>query len=161
MNPAAPGPADRVRLAVELVPKTCWFSNVRDHVDEKTWDRLRRQTYAKAGHRCQICGGRGPRWPVECHEVWHYDDQTQVQKLMSLIALCPACHEAKHMGLAEVNGRGEAARAHLAKVNRWTAQDTDLYLEGVWETWYARSRCDWTLDLTWLERLGVVVAPKR
>ena len=57
------------RLTVELVPSTCWYTNVRSHVPKAVWDRLRRQVAAEAGDRCEICGGRGRRWPVECHEV--------------------------------------------------------------------------------------------
>jgi len=62
-------------LTVELVPSSSWFSNVRSNVSKKTWDFLRKSTYKKANHRCEICGGRGDKWPVECHEVWDYDDQ--------------------------------------------------------------------------------------
>lgn len=148
-------------LTVELVPRTCWFSNVRDHVSRETWDRLRQACYQQAGYRCEVCGGRGPKWPVECHEVWHYDDARHVQALQGLVALCPACHEVKHMGLSEMRGRAEAARSHLARVNGWSAEDVELYLEGVWEVWYQRSRFEWTLELSWLEGQGVYVTPKR
>lgn len=125
------------------------------------WDDLRRQTYRQARHLCQICGGRGERWPVECHEIWDYNDQGRVQKLIGLIALCPSCHEVKHIGLAGVKGRGEIAKAHLARVNRWTPEQADEYLESVWEIWAKRSRHHWKLDLTFLEQLGVQVEPKR
>ncbi|MEG5910519.1 hypothetical protein [Enterobacter mori] len=62
------------RLTIELVPRTCWFDNVRSAVSSTDWKRLRQQTSRTAGWKCQICGGKGPRWPVECHEIWHYDD---------------------------------------------------------------------------------------
>lgn len=58
------------RLTIELVPKTCWFSNVRDRVSRQDWDRIRSQVYEQADRRCEVCGGRGSRHPVECHEVW-------------------------------------------------------------------------------------------
>ena len=58
------------RLTIELVPQTCWFSNVRSEVSAADWDRLRKLTSNAAGGRCEVCGGRGPRWPVECHEIW-------------------------------------------------------------------------------------------
>ena len=61
-------------LTVKLVPSTCWFSNVRDHVAKSTWDKLRKTTYQQAHYQCEVCGGRGKRHPVECHEIWHYDD---------------------------------------------------------------------------------------
>lgn len=99
------------------------------------WDRLRRQVAAEAGGRCEICGGRGRRWPVECHEVWHYDDDRHVQRLERLVALCPACHKVKHAGLASERGRLSAGIAQLADVNRWSPDDAALYLEAVFETW--------------------------
>lgn len=142
-------------LTVEIVPKTCWFSNVRSHVDKQTWDVLRRRTYRKAKNRCEVCGGRGPQWPVECHEIWHYDDENRVQKLTGLTALCPSCHEVKHIGLANVNGRGDIAAAHLAKINRWTSEQTAAYLKNVWEIWAERSAHSWQLDLSFLELYGV------
>jgi hypothetical protein len=138
----------QTRLTVELVPSTCWYTNVRSNVSKTVWDRLRRRVAADAGHRCAVCGGRGRRWPVECHEVWAYDDDAKVQRLERLVALCPACHEAKHAGLASKRGRLDAVIEHLAAVNGWTADDAGLYLEGAFETWAARSRHEWTLDIS-------------
>jgi hypothetical protein len=58
------------------------------------------------GSRCEICGGRGPEHPVECHERWRYNDLIRTQTLVRMIALCPACHQVKHVGLANVRGKG-------------------------------------------------------
>lgn len=149
------------KLSVELVPRSCWCSNVRDHVAHAQWDQVRRETYRQAQYRCEVCSGRGPEWPVECHEVWHYDDVTQVQMLVRLIALCPACHRVKHIGLAEVNGHVTEARSHLAQINGWTEVETAAYLTHVWQRWEARSAHDWRLDLSWLEQWQIFVHPKR
>lgn len=139
-------------LTIELVPKTSWYRNVRSHVSKEEWDRLRGVVYERAGRVCEICGGRGARWPVECHEVWLYDDERHVQKLERMIALCPACHEVKHMGLAGVRGRQAQALRHLAKVNGWSMEDASLYVEACFEEWSRRSRHEWTLDLSYLEQ---------
>jgi 5-methylcytosine-specific restriction endonuclease McrA len=77
---------------------------------------LRKRTYRQANYRCQVCGGRGSKHPVECHEIWHYDDENKIQKLMGLIALCPSCHQVKHIGLAQIQGKGEEANRHLALI---------------------------------------------
>jgi hypothetical protein len=149
-------------LTVELVPQTCWFSNVRDHVSQETWNVLRKSTYKRANYRCEVCGDRGQKHPVECHEIWHYDDANKVQKLMGLTALCPSCHQVKHIGLAEIRGQAEAAKKHLAKVNRWTGQQTEAYLAEVWQIWRERSQHPWKLDLSWLEQeFGIKVKQKR
>jgi hypothetical protein len=148
-------------LTIELIPRTSWFRNVRSHVSAAEWERLKRLTFGRAGYRCEVCGGRGPRWPVECHEVFSYDDARHVQRLERLVALCPACHEAKHIGLAGVRGRRAAAVAHLARVNNWSVADAELYLEACFEQWHRRSCHEWQLDLSYLKRLGVAVGEDR
>jgi hypothetical protein len=51
-------------------------------------------------------------------EVWDYDDARMVQRLVRLIALCPAYHEVKHLGLAGRCSRLGPALAHLAPCHR-------------------------------------------
>lgn len=151
----------RTLLTVELVPSTCWFSNLRSELSKEDWDRLRRPVFERAGNRCEVCGGRGTTYPVECHEVWEYDDERHVQRLADLVALCPACHEAKHMGHAASTGRGGQARAQLARVNGWSMDDVELYLEMQFEQWSRRSQHEWSLDLSWLRQFGIDIRPGR
>lgn len=143
------------KLSVELVPRTCWFSNVRERVSRQEWDRIRSQAYQNAGRRCEVCGGRGSKHPVECHEVWEYDEAVGVQRLVRMIALCPACHEVKHIGLAGIKGRGDVARAHLAAVNGWTAAVASRYVDEAFAVWSARSGRAWSLDVSALASYGV------
>jgi len=143
------------RLTIELVPRTCWFDNVRSAVSSSDWKRLRQQTARTAGWKCQICGGKGPRWPVECHEIWHYDDDRQSQTLTGLIALCPSCHEVKHMGFSELRGKKDEAVAHLALVNGWSLQGAFDYVDEAFDVWRERSRHAWQLDISWLAAQGI------
>jgi hypothetical protein len=147
LPPRPPVMVPPARLTVELVPKTSWYHNVRALVDELGWDRIRRQVYRQADYRCEICDGKGPEHPVECHEVWRYDDRTRVQMLVRMIALCPACHQVKHIGFANVKGQGAQARAHLARVNGWTLERADAYISQAFQVWAQRSGGPWTLDL--------------
>jgi hypothetical protein len=149
------------RLTIELVPQTCWFSNVRSEVSSEAWEKLKRMTFQRANYQCEICSSRGSQWPVECHEVWHYDDQQRLQTLVGLIALCPACHEVKHMGLANVRGRGTIAAGQLAKVNRWTKEQTQAYITSQFEVWEKRSKYAWQLDIRWLEQFDIHVQSRR
>ena len=142
-------------LTIELIPKTSWYKNVRSNVTKEEWEKLKKITFRRAGYKCEVCGGRGGRWPVECHEIFAYDDEQHIQKLVRLIALCPACHEVKHIGLASVRGRVNSAKSHLAKVNNWSAEDAELYIEGCFEQWHRRSRHQWNLDLSYLRQFGI------
>jgi hypothetical protein len=142
-------------LSIELVPESCWYSNVRSNVSPDIWETLKKRTFHKAGYVCEICGEKGKTWPVECHEIWSYDDQLHIQKLQELIALCPSCHEVKHMGFANTQGRGEIAMQHLATINHWSTQKTNEYVLNCFHLWQQRSQHPWTLDITWLETQGI------
>lgn len=141
-----------MKLTIELVPSTAWYSNVRSNVSQAEWDVLRKDCYKKAGHNCEICGGRGPKHPVECHEIWSYDDDACTQTLDGLIALCPSCHQVKHIGLAQIQGNYHKALAHLAKVNEISIEEAELYVEASFEIWSKRSQKEWKLDITFLEK---------
>ncbi|MBA3766359.1 MAG: HNH endonuclease [Acidobacteria bacterium] len=142
-------------LTIELVPKSSWYRNVRSNVSAAQWERLKRLTSSRAHNVCEICGGRGEKWAVECHEVFAYDDEQHIQKLMRLVALCPACHEVKHIGLAGVRGNRRRALAHLAKVNHWSMDDANHYIEACFELWSRRCCHQWKLDLSYLEQFDI------
>jgi len=144
-------------LTIELVPQTCWYSNVRSNISKQEWDKLRHYTYKQAGHRCKICGRVGRQHPVECHEIWHYDDSWHIQKLIGLVALCPSCHEVKHVGYANTQGRGDIAIAHLAYVNVWSITEAMEYVEQCFEIWQERSRYEWILDISYLEQFNITI----
>jgi hypothetical protein len=141
------------KLSVELVPKTCWYSNVRTNTTRAEWEKCKKYAKTKSNSKCEICGSVGSRWAVECHEIWHYDDATGVQKLLDLIALCPRCHEVKHYGYAELNNAGERAFLHLTEVNGWTPAVTALYLTLVNLQWEKRSTRPWVLDISVLAEI--------
>lgn len=155
LQPWLPLSVEEQHLTIELVPRTCWYSNVRSNVAKKDWDTLRHHTYKQAGHRCEICGGVGRQHPVECHEIWDYDDQQHIQTLVGLIALCPACHECKHMGFAQINDRGEIALQHLAKVNKWSLEQAEKYVFECFNIWQKRSQFKWKLDISYLKQFGI------
>lgn len=147
-----------MRLEIELVPSSAWFSNVRAVVSKKQWDVIKRIVADKAYWVCQICGGVGPKHPVECHEIWHYDDTTQIQKLVGMIALCPDCHQVKHFGLAQVMGKREQAFKHLMNINQVTKREAEKYIKQAFETWEKRSQKTWTLDISILSEYGIDVS---
>src|SRR4051812_32950254 len=146
-------------LFVDLVPSTCWFTNVRSCVDPGQWDALRSMVYRRAGQQCEICGadrGQG-RARLEAHERWSYDDASSVQTLRRLIALCWSCHRATHYGFAEVSGTANLAIAHLRAVNGWSAADAQAHIDSAFELWNHRSARVWHLDLRVLTDAGIKV----
>ncbi len=147
-------------LFVDLVPSSCWFTNVRSCVSPQDWERLRRMIVSRAGQRCETC--RRPadrmtgRW-LEAHERWAYDTATSVQSLRRLICVCTDCHQATHYGLAAINGRDREALDHLCSVTGVSRPEAELHVEAAFETWHDRSLTTWDLDLGILTSAGVTV----
>lgn len=151
----------RQPLHIELVPTTSWGDNLRSRLSKADWDRVRKHTYRRANYRCEICGGagfqQGYNWPVECHEVWGYDDDQHVQTLVRLIALCPRCHLVKHIGRAQQVGKFDEAMGQLRAVNGWDVDSAKAHIREAFRVWQERSRHQWTLDLAFLDECGVQV----
>jgi len=60
-------------LFVDMIPRSCWFTNVRACVTPNDWERLARMVYSRAGHRCEACGAgldRAAGRRMEAHERW-------------------------------------------------------------------------------------------
>ena len=85
-----------MKLNFELVPDSCWYSNLRSILSPAQWDIVRREAYREANGKCMICGEPATR--LEAHEKWSYDEENAVQKLETVIAVCKSCHEVIHIG---------------------------------------------------------------
>ena len=137
------------KITIELVPQSVWQKNLRSMLPKKDWDILRRDCYKHADYECEICGGVGPKHPVECHEIWEFDDERRIQFLTGLIALCPTCHMVKHIGFATVSGKRHLALHQLCKVNGWDENQADDYIAECFQVWNDRSEEEWTTNIDW------------
>lgn len=135
-------------LTPDLVPATSWYKNLRNK-DPKAWEKIRKASYAKAGHQCEICGAKGM---LHCHEQWEYETETGIQKLIGLISLCPDCHEVKHIGLAELKGRYGNAIQHMMKVNKIGKRTAEDIVSNAFVVWKTLSKIQWELDLRILDK---------
>ena len=148
-------------LGIELIPKCTWGINVRTKLSKEQWNIIRRDTYRKADYACEICGGIGDKWPVECHEKWEWDGKTLVQRLVGFVALCPSCHGVKHMGHSQWSlsktALGKLYR-HQRVVNKWRKKRQALYFMQIQSRQERKNTLAWTVDISYakvlLRRLG-------
>lgn len=140
-------------LSIELVPSSSWYSNVRSNVSKKEWENIQKYVFTKANYKCEICGGIGNKHPVECHEIWEYDDIKQIQKLSSCIALCPKCHRVKHYGFAITQGLEKTTFNWFCKINNLDEISAKKYIKEVFIKFYERSKHRWELNLDWLKTI--------
>lgn len=147
----------KLKLTIELVPRTAWTNNVRAILTSQQWRILAGIVSDRAYNVCQICGGVGPKHPVECHEIWEYNEKTKVRRLAGMLALCPDCHMVKHFGFARVQGKEEQALKHFMKINGLKKKEAQAEIAKAFDVWRKRSTVDWELDLSGLKKYGVDV----
>ena len=147
------------KILIELVPKTCFYSNVRSAVTTANWDILRKDAYRRYQWKCSVCQSKGR---MEAHEIWHYDDAKHMQKLHDIVAVCNDCHMLYHLGFASLKGKLGACMNRLAKLNQWDIATTKEFVDIVFEIHSQRSIYQWDIDLTWLDRFPIeYIKPQR
>lgn len=144
-------PAGRPVLLPEMLPVTTWEQNVRTRLTPEVWDRMRRHAYQAAGYRCRICGADGR---LEAHEDWRLVNETCVQELAGILALCPLCHKVHHLGIARRLGMLSEVRTHMMRINGWSTAALDAAIAEAYEVWEQRCDWPWQVDLGWLMRSG-------
>lgn len=158
-----------LRLAVDLVPRTAWWSNVRSHVTSAEWELCKEYSKSLTDGVCYICGdtsrNQGRKYDTEAHEIWEYDDDNRIQTLVDIVPLCVRCHQCKHWGRTSLVMKErylQVLRRHWMTLNQWNRTQLNMYLDVESKVWAMRSSVEWTLDLSRLEQiLGKPVEVRR
>lgn len=147
-------------LEIELVPKSCYTKNIRSLVSKAEWDRIRYVTGGISDFKCEICGERGTKHPVECHEVWRFDDSSHTQTLIKFQSICPLCHQTKHLGFSSILGHLERAEERFMKLNGLTKTIAEKIINKSIYQNNQRSKHDWKLEISLLSYYGITLSPK-
>lgn len=140
-----------LKLNFEMVPDSCWYSNLRSILSPEQWNAVRKDAYARANGRCMICGAPASR--LEAHERWSYDEENCVQKLETVVAICRSCHEVIHIGRTSLLGGERAASEHFMKVNGCSYAEYRKALGEANEAHIRRNKvAEWKIDISWLKR---------
>ncbi len=139
------------KLNFEMVPDSCWYSNLRTLLSKSQWDFIRKDALSRAQGRCAICGKKTTR--LEAHERWSYDEKNCVQKLEEVVAVCHDCHSVIHIGRTSLMGDIERAENHYMKTNGVTYAQYRQDLGKANETHERLNKIpEWKLDLTYLQK---------
>lgn len=140
-----------MKLEFEMVPDSCWYSNLRSILSKKQWDYIKADAKRRANGKCMICGKKTDR--LEAHEKWSYNEKTQTQKLEDIVAVCSDCHSVIHIGRTQLKGNEERAEEHYMKVNNCSYAEYRKNL-GKANELHRRLNLvpEWKLDLTYLKR---------
>lgn len=85
----APDEAGAKILTMPNVPYPTHNLAPRTVLGRTVWDQMRKQCYAAAGHRCEVCGAEGA---MHAHELYDIDYANQTVTFNRCVCLCPLCH---------------------------------------------------------------------
>lgn len=144
-------PISGYKLAIELVPSGSWNSNLRSILTAKGWNTVRQPILRRAGGSCEICKAKSGR--LECHEVWNYDDDTGVQSLVDVVAICKRCHQVKHFGFTmTLVDKGvvkmDQVIDHFRRVNGCSGYDFEDHVSESFKVWNKRNLVEWEMDIS-------------
>ena len=147
-------------LFVDMIPKTSWFSNVRSLIHPSDWDRVRNHIYNRVNHICECCNNntKETHTRLDAHERWSFDNETKIQKLVRLVALCEFCHQTTHFGLAGIQGKTEEAKTHLNNVRLFTEDECGQHLTNASKLFKERCKVKWEIDITIITSNGIKMA---
>lgn len=139
------------QLGPQLVPASCWYSNVRTSVPKSIWAKIRKAVFVKHGNRCWYCNAN-PK-SLDCHEIWGYSEDTQqnAQILIDIVPLCKMCHMVCHFGMAGILGKQNQAAKHMARIRNITLAQVGKEIEEAQVDFDRKSNLQWELDLTKLK----------
>lgn len=151
-------------LFVDLIPRSCWFSNVRTCIRSSDWDKLRHYVYERVNYTCECCLTNTKESIIngnlEAHERWEYDNVNKIQRLKRFVALCHQCHQTTHIGLAGIRGKKTEATVHLQKVRNFTDVECELHIKNAYSLWSERNKYNWNLDLSLIENNNIKLSNK-
>ena len=143
-------------LYVDLIPRSCWFTNVRYCVEPSDWDKIRKKVYSRINYTCECCfiNCIQTSIPIEAHERWIFDYTSRTQKLVRLIGLCKPCHQVTHIGFAKIIGKEQESLDHLRKVRNFNLEELTEHVDKAYTIWIERNQIDWELDLSLITSNG-------
>lgn len=152
------------KILPDMIPWEMCGINVRSRTTDDEWKGLSNHAKKRKGFKCEICGEHGKQQgfehAVEAHEIWLHDHKTRTQKLIGIQILCPLCHKFKHIAFADSRGYSRQVRAHIQKVNGWTADQVELAINRAKHE-VKQLRGKWKLDLTYLNSYPYKVKDER
>jgi len=144
------------KLYIDMIPKTTYFKNVRSLFNDSDWNLIRHHIYERVNYKCECCGKKKMKY-LDAHERWEFNEETQTQKLVRIIALCKLCHAATHYGHSKRTKNIEKINNHIKKINNYNDEELQEHINNSYALWKERNKIKWNLDFSILINSGFTI----
>lgn len=139
-----------MKLHIELVPRTAWGTSLSKQLKASDWGKIRHLALANQNSCCHTCGQVVKS--LDAHEIWEFDEEHHIQKLVGIVGVCKPCHNTIHFGRAQKIGFGKEATTQFLTVNQCGLVDFQNECD---EARIHFNRLNliktWALDISWIQ----------
>lgn len=136
-----------MKLELHLIPQTSYYINLRNHLGNR-WGILSKKIRSERNYTCEICGKQKEPQKMHLHELWSFDDNLCIQKLIGFECICSICHSIHHWGLSQLQGKNMIFLTKYAcEINGCTEYEWERYIEKARQEWNRRSEINWQIEL--------------
>ena len=149
-----------MKLTLEFIPLTkedSLYRFLKRTKREGKWREIKIEIIKKFGKKCQICEQIATN--LELHEVWEYDEETCIQRLVELKMLCGKCHKVKHLnnfyqskvvkhGMLKSEITKQDLIDHFCKVNACSEEDFHHIEQEAFKTLRWLNKIKWKKDFS-------------
>jgi hypothetical protein len=136
--------ADQPILAPELVPEPLWYLSGQNLLPRRQWQAIRAAVIAEVGSHCSACAQPIAASAI-CHEMWSYENDAGIARLLGLTIICRPCNGVHHFGQASVGGWLPAVFEQLESVNGIDHAAAKEMLRQAKANWRSQSARSWTI----------------
>lgn len=163
-------PRTRIGIKIEVCPEKCTGINLHSHniIDELLWSKISHLIRSRQRGICQCCGvtphggATAEMSTLVAHEVWYFDKENHVQKLIDIVCICKRCHLTIHyanlLRNKNINERESfISKAHYMEVNHCSEIDFERELNEALALYRELNLIEeWTLDISYVLEQGYI-----
>ena len=141
---------------IDLLPPSAHFHNLRTYLAALDWKALSRYVIQRAARQCEICGSQDR---PEAHERWRFNVEGRKQDVARLMCVCKKCHLGIHYSLPGFFGIRQEIDAHITSLTGWDKAQLSAHIEERSEIHVQLSMHVYEVDLSLIERIGIIPLP--
>ena len=152
-----------MKLQIQVIPDKCIGRNLHSNgiLEERCWENISRNFRNR--RICGCCEKFFRPGELNAHEVWEFDPENRIQRLVSIIPVCDKCHKTIHYNFVlttDAFQRGEdlKLKSHYVEVNQCTEKQFEADLNDALRKYRKMNQIQgqWSMDISYILESGFV-----
>ena len=152
-----------MRIHFQVIPVKCVGRNLHSHniIKAEKWQEISKEVRLRTRGICECCGRKFDTNELSAHEVWEFDEERGIQRLLCIIGICDKCHRTIHYQYHFSNNKLEPrdafiCKAHYMDLSGWDENGFEMALDIALKRYRILNQReeDWKLDISLILATG-------